>query len=205
MLPGHNYGGSQTTIGDEKRENPMMRFASMTRLPACHGRRPRRPHIAAPALLIVNPAAGDGRTRRLWPSLRDVLTARRFAFEMVETRARGDAATLAADAARAGVSLVVAVGGDGTLNEVVNGLAPLRVEHEVTVGALLTGRGRDAGRNLGLARNPRRAARRLADGHVVALDLGLARWPGGHRYFLGCAGTGFDAVVVRGPARAAGG
>ena len=56
--------------------------------------------------------------------------------------------------------------------------------------------------NLGLARNPRRAARRLADGHVVALDLGLARWPGGHRYFLGCAGTGFDAVVVRAGRRA---
>ncbi len=126
-----------------------------------------------------------------------MLAARRFAFEMVETRTRGHAATLAAEAARAGVSLVVAVGGDGTLNEVVNGLAPLRVEHEVTVGALLTGRGRDAGRNLGLAPNPRRAARRLADGHVVALDLGLARWPGGHRYFLGCAGTGFDAVVAQ--------
>jgi diacylglycerol kinase (ATP) len=115
---------------------------------------------------------------------------------MVETRARGHAATLAAEAARAGVSLVVAVGGDGTLNEVVNGLAPLRAEFPVTVGALMTGRGRDAARNLGLARDPRRAARRLADGHVVALDLGLARWPGGHRYFLGWAGTGFDAVVA---------
>jgi diacylglycerol kinase family enzyme len=47
---------------------------------------------------------------------------------MVETRARGHAATLAAEAARARVPLVVAVGGDGTLNEVVNGLVPLRAE-----------------------------------------------------------------------------
>jgi YegS/Rv2252/BmrU family lipid kinase len=115
---------------------------------------------------------------------------------MVETRGRGHAATLAAEAARAGVSLVVAVGGDGTLNEVVNGLVPLRAEHPVTVGALMTGRGRDACRNLGLARDPRRAARRLVEGRVVALDVGLARWPGGHRYFLGSAGTGFDAVVA---------
>jgi diacylglycerol kinase family enzyme len=48
---------------------------------------------------------------------------------MVETRARGHATTLAAEAARAHVPLVVAVGGDGTLNEVVNGLVPLRAEH----------------------------------------------------------------------------
>jgi len=91
---------------------------------------------------------------------------------------------------------VVAVGGDGTLNEVVNGLVPLREEYPVTVGALMTGRGRDACRNLGLTRDPRRAARRLAEGRVVSLDVGLARWPGGHRYFLGWAGAGFDAVVA---------
>ena len=88
------------------------------------------------------------------------------------------------------------MGGDGTLNEVVNGLAPLREEYPVTVGALMTGRGRDACRNLGLTRDPRRAARRLAEGRVVSLDVGLARWPGGHRYFLGWAGAGFDVVVA---------
>lgn len=115
---------------------------------------------------------------------------------MVETRARGHAARLAAEAARARVPLVVAVGGDGTLNEVVNGLVPLREQYPVTVGALMTGRGRDACRNLGLARDPRRAARRLVEGRVAALDVGLARWPAGHRYFLGSAGAGFDAVVA---------
>jgi YegS/Rv2252/BmrU family lipid kinase len=97
---------------------------------------------------------------------------------------------------------VVAVGGDGTLNEVVNGLVPLRAEYPVTVGALMTGRGRDACRNVGLARDPRHAARRLVEGRAVVLDVGLARWPGGQRYFLGSAGTGFDAVVaVRAGAR----
>jgi YegS/Rv2252/BmrU family lipid kinase len=103
---------------------------------------------------------------------------------------------LAAEAARARVPLVVAVGGDGTLNEVVNGLLPLREEYPVTVGALLTGRGRDACRNLGLARDPLRAARRLVEGSPVARDVGLARWPGGQRFFVGWAGAGFDAVVA---------
>jgi diacylglycerol kinase family enzyme len=103
---------------------------------------------------------------------------------------------LAAQAARAHVPLVVAVGGDGTLNEVVNGIAPLRDKHQVVVGALMTGRGRDACRNLGLDRDPRRAARRLVEGRVVSRDLGLARWPGGERFFLGSVGAGFDAVVA---------
>jgi YegS/Rv2252/BmrU family lipid kinase len=115
---------------------------------------------------------------------------------VAETRGAGDATALAAEAARARVPLVVAVGGDGTLNEVVNGVLPLRDEHPVTVGALLTGRGRDASRNLGLARDPRRAARRLVEGRVVALDVGLARWAGGRRFFLGWVGAGFDAVVA---------
>ena len=90
----------------------------------------------------------------------------------------------------------MAVGGDGTLNEVVNGVAPLRDACPVTVGALMTGRGRDACRNLGLTRDPRRAARRLKEGRVVSRDLGLAVWPGGRRFFLGWAGAGFDAMVA---------
>ena len=115
---------------------------------------------------------------------------------MVETREAGHATALAAEAARARVPLVVAVGGDGTLNEVVNGLLPLREEYPVTVGALLTGRGRDASRNLGLARDERRAAQRLVEARAVARDVGLARWPGGQRFFLGWVGAGFDAVVA---------
>jgi YegS/Rv2252/BmrU family lipid kinase len=144
----------------------------------------------------VNPAAGGGRARRLWPRIRDALSRRGFSFEAVETRAVGHAITLAAEAARARVPLVVAVGSDGTLNEVVNGLLPLREEHPVTLEVVMTGRGRDAGRNLGLPRDPLRAAHRLADGRVVTRDVGLARWPGGRRFFLGWAGAGFDAVVA---------
>lgn len=115
---------------------------------------------------------------------------------MAETQGPGHARTLAAEAARARVPLVVAVGGDGTLNEVINGVLPLRAEHAVTVGAVMTGRGRDACRNLGLARDPLRGARRLVEGRVVVRDVGFARWPGGERFFLGWAGAGFDAVVA---------
>jgi len=94
------------------------------------------------------------------------------------------------------VPLVVAIGGDGTLNEVVNGITDADGRPLAAVGAVMTGRGRDACRNLGVARDLKHAARRLAEGREVRRDLGLARWAGGQRFFLTCAGVGFDAVVA---------
>lgn len=99
------------------------------------------------------------------------------------------------------MALVVAVGGDGTLNEVVNGVTDESGHAQATLGAVLTGRGRDGCRALGLPRDPFRAASRLVEGSLVSLDLGLAQWPGGRRFFVNAAGAGFDATVA---ARAAG-
>jgi diacylglycerol kinase family enzyme len=132
----------------------------------------------------------------LWPRLSDALARRGFAFEVAETRGPGHARILADEAVRAGVPLVVAVGGDGTLNEVVNGVSPLRESHPAVVGAVMTGRGRDACRNLGLPRDPARAVERLVDGRVVPRDLALAVWPGGRRFVVSAVGVGFDARVV---------
>lgn len=147
-------------------------------------------------LVIVNPAAAGGRTDRAWPALRDELRRLGLIFDWAPTSERGAATALARAAVAAGIGLVVAVGGDGTLNEVVNGavgpgLAP------VSVGAILTGRGRDAVRNLGLAAEPQVAARRLVEGADVAVDLVRADWPdGGRRWVVAAAGAGFDAAVA---------
>lgn len=92
---------------------------------------------------------------------------------------------------------MVAVGGDGTLNEVVNGVVDEDGRPRATVGALFTGRGRDGARTLGLPRDPARAAARLLAARPAARDLGLVRWRGGWRYFVTVAGAGFDAVVAR--------
>jgi diacylglycerol kinase (ATP) len=153
--------------------------------------------IAAPALCIVNPASGGGRSARLWPDLLDRLTRGGLAVEHALTRGPGHATALAADAARTGVGLVVAVGGDGTLNEVVNGLVDEQGRAHATVGVLFTGRGRDGARTLGLPGDPARAVARLLAGRPAARDLGLVRWRGGHRYFVTVAGAGFDAVVAQ--------
>jgi diacylglycerol kinase (ATP) len=150
------------------------------------------------AFVVVNPAAGGGRTGRTWPVVAAELNRLGLTFESAWTTRRGHATDLARRAAGAGWPLVVAVGGDGTLNEVVNGVTDARGTPLATTGAILTGRGRDARRNFGLAADWRLATRRLVQGDDVLLDLGAAEWTGGtHRYFVSAAGAGFDAAVAR--------
>jgi YegS/Rv2252/BmrU family lipid kinase len=148
-------------------------------------------------LVVVNPAAGGGRTERAWPRLRDALAHAGLDFDWAATRAAGDGIELARAAARSGHTLVVAVGGDGTVNEVVNGLTSPDGHPLATAGAVLTGRGRDACRNFGVPTRLADAAAALVHGGDATFDLGMATWANGERrYFLGAAGAGFDAAVT---------
>lgn len=116
----------------------------------------------------------------------------------METAGRGEATEAARGAARDRWPLVVAVGGDGTVNEVVNGLVTHGEPARPALGCLYTGRGCDGLKNLGLPRSLEAACRRLVEGREQAIDLGLLRWAdGAERYFLGSAGAGFDAVVAQ--------
>ena len=162
--------------------------------------------MSSRALIVVNPAAGGGRTGRVWRRLERSLRASGLDFTVRETTGPGGATTLARAAADEGWPLVVAVGGDGTLNEVVNGLVDADGRARTALGAILTGRGRDAGRNLGLAADPETAAHRLLQGEDVSIDLGRASWPatGAARWFVNSAGVGFDAEVARRAAAAGG-
>lgn len=150
------------------------------------------------AFFIVNPRAGGGRTGRFWPQLRSELTRLGVAVHSSETSESGEAAELARRAAGDGYELVVAVGGDGTVNEVVNGLVNQDGASLAALGCLFTGRGCDGVRNFGLPRDLREACRRLLEGEEKRVDLGLVRWGrGGERYFIGSAGAGFDAAVAQ--------
>jgi YegS/Rv2252/BmrU family lipid kinase len=105
-----------------------------------------------------------------------------------ETRRAGDATVIArAEAER--YDLIVAAGGDGTINEVANGL----VHTSATLGALPIGTGNVWVRELRQSLNPLIAARQLAQGSVHQIDLGMAN----ERYFLLMAGIGFDAAITR--------
>lgn len=90
-------------------------------------------------LFIVNPIAGRGKTRRIFPALLAKLEAIGLAFEAVPTAKPGEATTIARQATEAGVPCVVAVGGDGTVHEVVEGL----LGSPAALGVLPTGSGND--------------------------------------------------------------
>ncbi len=140
------------------------------------------------ALVIVNPAAGGGRAARRWQGLQPIARAA-FAFEEVHTAAPGDATRLARDAVAAGFTHILAVGGDGTLHEVVNGTA----HTAVAVGLLPLGTGNDFARSAGLWRPAERLLPELASGRRRVIDLGLVHG----QYYLNVAGVGFDAEVAR--------
>jgi diacylglycerol kinase (ATP) len=149
------------------------------------------------AFVVVNPAAGGGRTERAWPGVRDALTRAGLDFDWMATAATGDGERLARDGARAGHGLIVAVGGDGTVNEVVNGVTAAEGTPLATFGAILTGRGRDACRNFGVPTRMADAVAALVTGRDATFDLGRVTWADGRRrYFLGAAGAGFDAAVA---------
>jgi YegS/Rv2252/BmrU family lipid kinase len=114
------------------------------------------------------------------------------------TRRQGEAVEIARRAAGDGYPLVVAVGGDGTVNEVINGLVDQSGKSAAVLGCLFTGRGCDGVRNFSLPRDLRDACRRLVEGQDLAVDLGLVRWGrGGERCFIGSAGAGFDTAVAQ--------
>jgi YegS/Rv2252/BmrU family lipid kinase len=143
-------------------------------------------------LIVFNPAAGQHRRRRLTRAL-STLSDRGVRAEVATTSRPGHAEEIARDAARAGVRVVAAAGGDGTIAEVARGLAGT----DATLGVLPLGTANVLARELGLPLVPERAAAVLADGRSAVLRPGVARFADGRtRLFLQMLGAGFDAAVV---------
>jgi len=147
---------------------------------------------AEQTLVVVNPAAGNGRAVGVWERVAHALARSGVtAWKSVTTEGVGHARELARAAAKAGCDRVVAVGGDGTICEVANGVA-----HTATaVGIVPTGTGNDSGRNLGIPRWPLAAARLALTGPIRAIDLGEIETGQGSTFFVNVAGFGFDAEV----------
>ena len=160
---------------------------------------PTPPASVRPPLIIVNPAAGSGRARGFWR--RCAIACSRLDLEVVETARRGDAAGYAASA---GDRLVVAVGGDGTAHEVVNGLLRHPAERPPRVGFLQRGTGADLRRTIVSPRRPEEVAAWLMTNRWRPLDAGRLSTSTGRRYFINVADAGIGAEVVRRAARGPG-
>jgi len=153
------------------------------------------------ALLIHNPNAGHGgaKRRRSLDEARRIFAAVGIEVDLAETKGPGEATEIAQRATIDRRDLVVACGGDGTLNEVVNGLAGPSNGHRVSLALLPAGTANIFAKELSLPWDIPHAARRLVRGKVVDIALGLAtplREPEKRKYFLSVAGAGPDGRIV---------
>jgi diacylglycerol kinase (ATP) len=149
--------------------------------------------------IILNPISGRGSGEKSRPLIEQRLKELELDFEIIPTDYPGHAIQLAEDAARASFDVVVAVGGDGTANEVLNGLVHARHEGEgnAVLGLIPVGRGNDFGFGIGVPHDVDLACQILAHGRRKWIDVGFVQggdYPDG-RYFGNGVGIGFDAMV----------
>jgi YegS/Rv2252/BmrU family lipid kinase len=149
--------------------------------------------------IIVNPTAGRGSGSQSIPQIEQLMTEHGLDFDLVETGYRWHATSLAREAAAAGYDVVVAAGGDGTANEVLNGLMQAKLAGVGTsaMGILCVGRGNDFAYGMGIPENVEEGCLTLAEGRRHAVDVGRVAgglFPDG-RFFGNGVGIGFDAVV----------
>jgi diacylglycerol kinase (ATP) len=146
-------------------------------------------------LFILNPSAGGGQSRRMLAAVRAAAGEMGYAGEWRMTSAAGHAQAIAQAVAGHGFTRVVGVGGDGTLQEIANGL--LQGGRPIELGVVPAGTGNDFARALGLPLDPAAATRIACGERVRPVDAALALG----RCFINIAGAGLDGAVAAAVAR----
>lgn len=154
-------------------------------------------------MIIINPASANGRTGDNWEQMRSHLHKLDLQFDEQMTTAAGDATRMTRQAILDGYTTVVSVGGDGTLNETLNGFFDqgTLINPQARLGVICCGTGGDFVRTAGIPKDFHEAAATLLRGKTRKLDVGQITFVthGGEkatRYFLNIAGFGLDGEVV---------
>ncbi|HSV85242.1 MAG TPA: diacylglycerol kinase family protein [Levilinea sp.] len=150
-------------------------------------------------LLIYNPTADKGNAGKRLPKVLSLLAERAFDCDLVLTEAVGHAQLLGQQAGEQGRGLVIAAGGDGTVNETINGLmgAGVNGNRRPALGVLPVGRGNDFSFGVGIPHQIEKACDALVQNQRRRIDIGQVTggdYPDG-RYFGNGVGLGFDTVV----------
>lgn len=152
--------------------------------------------------VVVNPHAGSGKGKNDWPSIESLLKSAGLNFAFAFTEFKHHAVQITVDAIKLGYRRILAVGGDGTLNEVVNGIFIQKEvpSSEFVVGVVAVGTGNDWLRMYDFPPDYKSQIDILVNGSLFMQDIGLAEYYETEvkksRYFVNSAGGGFDAEVV---------
>ena len=151
--------------------------------------------------LIVNPNAGSGKCQKNWPTIQKLIKRTKIEFEFEFTECKGHAIELTKQFIEKGFRKLIVVGGDGTLNEVVNGVFNQKdVDPKtITIGMVPVGTGNDWCRTFQVPTKYIDAIKLIRDEKTVVQDIGLVDFHNNKfptRYFANVAGIGFDATVA---------
>ncbi|MBP1615290.1 MAG: hypothetical protein H6Q13_2738 [Bacteroidetes bacterium] len=138
-------------------------------------------------LFIINPASGTQGKEFILNQLSDVIDREKYSWEVVKTERAGHAVDIAAQATRDGIDEVVAIGGDGTVNEIARSL----IHTKTTLGIVPCGSGNGLARHLQIPMEPRKALEVINEGLLDVIDYGKIN---DIPFFCTC-GVGFDAFV----------
>ena len=152
---------------------------------------------------IVNETSRSGKTRQIWKDIQQSLIKADVSYEYMITQGRDHATKLASEISQRledNICIVV-IGGDGTMNEVINGIADF---DKVRFGIIPTGSGNDFGGGLDLPKSPEENLQRIISSYKAgedsyrAVDIGLVRWGQNQKKLFGISsGIGLDAIVCR--------
>ena len=150
-------------------------------------------------LIIVNPKSASGATRDNWSSIASDLRTHFGPFQVAFTKGPGDGIDLARRSAEEGRRFIIACGGDGTINEIANGIIESGTDCEL--GIFPSGTGGDFRRTLGIPTELREAARTLREGRTEAIDVGKITYLNHNgesesRYFLNVSSFGLAASII---------
>ena len=145
--------------------------------------------------IVMNPSANDWEAKKRWPTMANLLKKHEIDFDLVETRKDRGTISLTQEITEKGYGRVVAVGGDGTINEVLNGIMKADVPEKPKLGLIPFGTANDVCKSFNIwGMNIENHVRNLVDGLEYPLDLGLVN---GERYFADCFSVGFEASVLK--------
>ena len=153
-------------------------------------------------LVVVNPAAGGGKAGNDWPGIEQLLNKHGIMHDAVYTNRRLHAMVLTRQKIEAGYNRIIVVGGDGTMNEVINGVfAQKRIPTtEVMLGMISVGTGNDWGKMFNIPADYEAAIETINNQKTFVQDAGVVTYRRSNktwqRYFINIAGMGFGAKVV---------